>query len=147
LSNVAGGPKGPLVFWRAALSLTNAAARLQASTMTMNKRYAGTIERTGLAAVGIAAVALLVAGEAAIARPRAALELLQAEPATELAPAQGGVSLGQATSMALSQFPGRVVRAAPIQVGDRMVYEIRILGEDGRTVRTFRIDAQTGSFL
>jgi uncharacterized membrane protein YkoI len=32
-------------------------------------------------------------------------------------------------------------------MGDRTVYEIRILGEDGRTVRTFRVDAQTGAFL
>jgi uncharacterized membrane protein YkoI len=38
------------------------------------------------------------------------------------------------------------VRAATIQVGDRTVHEIRIVGNDG-TVRNFRIDAQTGSFL
>jgi uncharacterized membrane protein YkoI len=116
--------------------------------MTMNKRFAGMIERARLAAASMAVVALLGASEAALARPRASLELVQTEAASELAPAQrGGISLSQATSIALSQFPGRVVRAAPIQVGDRTVYEIRILGEDGRTVRTFRIDAQTGSFL
>ena len=148
MNDGAGGPKGPPVFFRAVLSLTKAVTRLQASTMTMNRRYAGTIEWARLAAAGVAAAALLVVGDAAIARPRASAELVQAEPPAELAPAQrGGISLGQATSIALSQFPGRVVRAAPIQVGDRMVYEIRILGEDGRTVRTFRIDAQTGSFL
>jgi uncharacterized membrane protein YkoI len=49
--------------------------------------------------------------------------------------------------MAQGRFPGRVLRAQPVQVGDRVIYEIRILGEDGRTVRDFRIDAQTGSFL
>ncbi len=114
----------------------------------MNKRYAGTIERARLVAAGMAAAALLGAGDTAIARPRASADLVQMEPASELAPAQrGGISLGQATAIAQSQFPGRVVRAATIQMGDRTVHEIRILGEDGRTVRTFRIDAQTGSFL
>ena len=49
--------------------------------------------------------------------------------------------------MAQSAFQGRVVSARTVQMGDRMVHEIRILGEDGRTVRTFRIDAQTGAFL
>jgi uncharacterized membrane protein YkoI len=75
-------------------------------------------------------------------------ELLQAEPASDLAPAQrGGIALGQAIAMAQGRFPGRVLRAEPVQVGDRVIYEIRILGQDGRTVRDFRIDAQTGSFL
>jgi uncharacterized membrane protein YkoI len=80
----------------------------------------------------------------------------QVEPAVEpLSPAQrdqlfptqrGGVSLAQATSMAQGRYQGRVVRAETVQVGDRLVHEIRILGDDGR-VRTVRIDAQTGSFL
>ena len=48
--------------------------------------------------------------------------------------------------MARSRFQGRVVRAESVQVGDRRVYEIRILGDDGR-VRIVRIDAQTGAFL
>ncbi len=100
--------------------------------------------------------ALLVVGDPAAARPRS-LSFAQAEPADEpLAPAQqnqlfpaqrGGISLAQATSMAQSRVPGRVVRAETVQMGDRVVHEIRILGEDGRTVRTVRIDAQTGSFL
>jgi uncharacterized membrane protein YkoI len=115
--------------------------------MTMNRRYARTIERARLAAAGMAAAALLCVGDAAIARPRASIELLQAEPASDIAPAQrGGISLSQATAIAQSQFPGRVVRAATIQMGDRTVHEIRIVGNDG-TVRNFRIDAQTGSFL
>ena len=91
-------------------------------------------------------------------RGRARSRSLQDEPAAEpLAPAQqdqlfpaqrgGGVSLAQATSMAQSRVPGRVVRAETVQMGDRVVHEIRILGEDGRTVRTVRIDAQTGAFL
>jgi uncharacterized membrane protein YkoI len=67
-------------------------------------------------------------------------------PTAFVAQRRGGISLAQATSMALSRYKGRVVRAEQITVGDRVVYEIRILGEDGR-VHTVRIDAQTGAFL
>ena len=122
-------------------------------------RFFSTIKRagvTGAMATWLAAVALVVA-DPAYARPRPA-SLLQAEQVDEpLAPAQrdelfpsqrgGGVSLAQATSMAQSRFRGRVVRAETVRIGDRLVHEIRILGEDGRTVRSFRIDAQTGAFL
>jgi uncharacterized membrane protein YkoI len=101
------------------------------------------------------AVALLAVGPSAAARPRPASEL---EPAVEtlipaqrdqLAPMQrggGGVSLAQASSMAQSRYQGRVVRAETVQMGDRRVHEIRILGEDGR-VHIVRIDAETGAFL
>ena len=115
-------------------------------------RFTRTIKRAGLLA-GMSAALLLVVDPAA-ARPRSLL--LQVEQEVEpLGPAQdqlvpsqrGGVSREQATSMALNAFPGRVVSARTVQMGDRMVHEIRILGEDGRTVRTFRIDAQTGAFL
>jgi hypothetical protein len=125
----------------------------------MSQRLTSLIERAGYAivvAAGVAATALLVVGDPAAARPRP-LSLLQAEQEAEpIAPAQdqllpsqrgGGVSLQQATSMAQGAFQGRVVSARTVQMGDRMVHEIRILGEDGRTVRTFRIDAQTGAFL
>jgi uncharacterized membrane protein YkoI len=100
------------------------------------------------------AVALLAVGASAAARPRSAAE---GEPAAEtvspaqrdqLAPMQrgGGVSLAQASSMAQSRYQGRVVRAETVQMGDRRVHEIRILGEDGR-VHIVRIDAETGAFL
>lgn len=117
----------------------------------MNTRFAGAMKRAGstrLAAVMAFAV-LLAAGDSALARPRASVSLLQEEPLAEIVPAQrgGGISLAQATAMARSRFPGRVVRAETVRLGDRAVHEIRILGEDGRTVRTVRIDAQTGSFL
>ena len=101
-------------------------------------------------------VAMLFVVDSAAARPRS-LSLQQTEQEVEpLGPAQdrlipaqrgGGVSLQQATSMALGQFPGSVVSARTVQMGDRMVHEIRILGRDGSTVRTFRIDAETGAFL
>jgi uncharacterized membrane protein YkoI len=100
------------------------------------------------------AVVLLVGGPAA-ARPRSLSSSQELSVDEPLAPAQrdllvptqrGGVSLAQATSMAQGRYQGRVVRAETVQMGDRLVYEIRILGDDGR-VRTVRIDAQTGSFL
>ena len=125
----------------------------------MSRRFTKTLKRArraGIVTAGMAVAALLVVGSSAAARPRS-LAFAQDEPAAEpLAPAQqnqlfpaqrGGISLAQATSMAQSRVPGRVVRAETVQMGDRVVHEIRILGEDGRTVRTVRIDAQTGSFL
>ena len=125
----------------------------------MSQRPTRIFERAGrgiVAAAGVVAVTLLIVSDAAVARPRW-LSLLQVEQAAEplgrapdpLLPSQrgGGVSQQQAASMALNAFPGRVVSARTVQMGDRQVHEIRILGEDGRTVRTFRIDAQTGAFL
>jgi Peptidase propeptide and YPEB domain len=67
-------------------------------------------------------------------------------PSAFMAQRGGRISLQQATAIALSRYQGRVVRAEPTSRGDRIVYEIRILGEDGR-VRTVRIDAETGQFL
>ena len=57
-----------------------------------------------------------------------------------------GVSLAQATRIALGRFPGRVVRAETINRGGRTVHAVRILGADGR-VRTVLVDAQSGSIL
>jgi uncharacterized membrane protein YkoI len=122
----------------------------------MSHRFARTIKRAAMTGVVAAMVAALLAGgEPASARPRS-LSLLQDDQIVEpvrpsqrdqLFPSQrGGVSLAQATSMAQGRYQGRVVRAETVQIGDRMVHEIRILGDDGR-VRTVRIDAQTGSFL
>jgi len=124
----------------------------------MSRRLTTMIQRAArqavLAAAGVAA--LVVVCDPALARPRS-LSLQEVEQQTEpLAPAQdqlmpsqrgGGISLADATSRAQSAFPGRVVGARTVQMGDRTVHEIRILGEDGRTVRTFRVDAQTGAFL
>lgn len=123
--------------------------------MTMSEFFSMTIKRAGLVSVMVGAL-LLVVGEPAATRPRAVSSAQEAPAAEPLAPAQrdqlipvqrgGGISLGQATSMAQSRYQGRVVRAEAVQMGDRVVYEIRILGDDGR-VRTVRIDAQTGAFL
>jgi uncharacterized membrane protein YkoI len=126
--------------------------------MTMSKRFTWMTKKArfaGFLSAGMA-VALLVAADPAAARPRRlSLDFAQDPSAEQLAPAQrdqlfpsqrGGISLAQATQMAQSRYQGRVVRAEPVQVGDRKVYEIRILGDDGR-VRIVRIDAQTGAFL
>jgi uncharacterized membrane protein YkoI len=125
--------------------------------MPMSKRMTTTIERarsTGFLAAAMA-VALVFVGDLAAAQPRSSSLLQQEESAEPLAPAQreqlfptqrGGVSLAQATSMAQGRYPGRVVSARSVQMGERLVHEIRILGEDNR-VHIVRIDAQTGSFL
>jgi uncharacterized membrane protein YkoI len=60
--------------------------------------------------------------------------------------AQSGISLAEATQMAVARFPGQVVRAETIMRGNRMIHRIRVLADDGR-VRTVQIDAQTGAFL
>jgi len=65
---------------------------------------------------------------------------------TGLYAAQSGVSLAQATELALARYPGRVVRAETVMRNGRREHQIRILGADG-SVRTARIDAQTGAFL
>ncbi|HEY8521342.1 MAG TPA: PepSY domain-containing protein [Gammaproteobacteria bacterium] len=57
-----------------------------------------------------------------------------------------GISLQEATAIALQRFPGRVVSAETVVQGGRQVHVIRIIG-DGNRVRTVRIDAQTGQFM
>jgi uncharacterized membrane protein YkoI len=120
----------------------------------MSHRFTRTIERAGLLAAATVA-AMLLGADFAAARPRLSLLQQVEHEAEQLVPAQrrlvpaqrgGGISLQQATSMAQMRYPGRVVRAETVQAGDRLVHEIRIVGDDGR-VHTVRIDAQTGAFL
>jgi uncharacterized membrane protein YkoI len=59
---------------------------------------------------------------------------------------RGGISLSQASAIAQSRVPGRVVSAKTVMAGDRVIHEIRILGDDGR-VRTVRVDAQSGAVM
>ncbi len=96
------------------------------------------------------ALIMLVAGPtAAQSSPQRELSTslnLDDPPTAFMAQRGGGVSLAQATAMATSRYRGRVVRAETVSRGDRVIHEIRILGEDGK-VRTVRIDAQTGAFL
>ena len=102
--------------------------------------------RCGFALCAVLA-ALLGASGGALAQPRPALFQFDNEaPVRAFAAQRGGISLSQATAMAQGRYPGRVVRAETVTMGDRVVHEIRILGNDGR-VRTVRVDAQTGSFM
>jgi uncharacterized membrane protein YkoI len=102
--------------------------------------------RRGFALGAVLLAALLGAG-GAHAQPRQALLQFDGEaPVKAFAAQRGGISLSQATAMALGRYQGRVVRAETVVIGDRVVHEIRILGNDGR-VRTVRVDAQTGSFM
>ena len=108
----------------------------------------GTVRRSrrGFALCAVLA-AVFGAADAAHAQPRQALLPFDGEaPVKAFAAQRGGISLSQATAMALGRYQGRVVRAETVMIGDRLVHEIRILGNDGR-VRTVRVDAQTGSFM
>jgi uncharacterized membrane protein YkoI len=94
----------------------------------------------------LAATALAMGG-VANAQPRPASPEIAGHELREAYPAQrGGISLAQATALAQSRYQGRVVRAGTFKQGDRVIYEIRILGNDN-VVRTVLIDAQTGAFL
>jgi hypothetical protein len=123
----------------------------------MSYRTPSTIKRAGAKSAGAVVLACaLLLGDAALARPRPLLFQDADAVAEPSAPAQrdqlfpsqrgGGISLTQATEMARGRFEGRVVSARTVQMGDRQVHEIRILGDDNR-VHIVRIDAQTGSFL
>ncbi len=92
-----------------------------------------------------AALALGAAGSAA-ARPKSLLvPLVDGDsPTAFIAQRGGGISLAQATAIAQRRYHGRVVRAEAVSRGDHVIYEIRILGDDGR-VRTVRVDGQTGA--
>jgi hypothetical protein len=116
--------------------------------VAMAMRHLSSARRAFVALLATTVAAVAVAVGPVAARPQPALTLLQTESPVTAFPAQrgGGVSLAQATAIATSRFQGRVVRAETVNRGDRVVHEIRILGDDGR-VRTVRIDAQTGSFL
>lgn len=61
-------------------------------------------------------------------------------------PARAGamVSVDQAVAMAERRYKARVVRADTEQRGERRIYVLRLLSEEGR-VWTVRVDAATGS--
>ena len=94
------------------------------------------------AAMGVLAIAASGSVLARTIDPAVAPE----QSGTGLYAAQSGVSLAQATELALARYPGRVVRAETVMRNGRREHQIRILGADG-SVRTVRIDAQTGGFL
>jgi uncharacterized membrane protein YkoI len=111
------------------------------------RRRSAVRTRRAIASTLLGAILSATIAQVATARPRPEpfLPLYDETPRAYVVQ-RGNISLQQATAMALARYRGRVVRAEPITQGERIVYEIRILGEDGR-VRTVRIDAQTGQFL
>jgi Peptidase propeptide and YPEB domain len=117
------------------------------SQAAANRRFAyGSLSRR-LRVLACATLPLAMVGAVAgrpVSEPVAPTPL-DAEPTAQIAQ-RGSLSLQEATAMATRQVPGRVVRAEPVSRGGRVIYEIRILGEDGR-VRTVRIDAETGQML
>jgi hypothetical protein len=101
-------------------------------------------------------IALIGAATIAAAAPAVAQRFPPPEPSPFIPGGRGqegarpaqraSISLGQATAMAQSRYPGRVVKAESVMQGDHVIHVIRIIDKDGR-VRTVRIDAQTGAFL
>jgi uncharacterized membrane protein YkoI len=59
-------------------------------------------------------------------------------------PNQRALTLAEAIVAAQNRFPGRVVRAQTIQLGNGAVHEVRIIGNDG-LVHNARVDARTGA--
>ncbi len=65
-------------------------------------------------------------------------------PAHEQPRAVPAVSLDRVISQVERRYKARVVRADKIQRGGKLVYELRLLSEEGR-VWTVRVDAETGN--
>jgi uncharacterized membrane protein YkoI len=61
----------------------------------------------------------------------------------ERGPAERAISLDEAVARAERRYKARAVRAEEKRHGDRVVYRIRLLGEDGRVFEV-RVDAATG---
>jgi len=59
-------------------------------------------------------------------------------------PQRRALTLAEAISIAQSRYPGRVVRAQTVELGNGAVHEIRIIGNDGR-VHVVHVDARTGA--
>lgn len=82
----------------------------------------------------------LGAGAAAAGRPDGR------DPSPSRMLAERGISLDEAVARAERRHDARVVRAEERHSGDRVVYRIRLLGNDGRVFEV-TIDAATGAEL
>ena len=97
----------------------------------------------------VASAGLLGVGLLGAVRPQAATVYPPPEdgsPPAYMAQRGTEVSLQQAIAIALTRYPGRVVRAESTSRDGLIIYEIRILSQHGR-VRTVRIDAMTSRFM
>jgi uncharacterized membrane protein YkoI len=102
--------------------------------------------RASLVAVSLSLIAMPAHARTQDVGFRAGASFAPEDCATARTVQRGGVSLSQATAIAQSRVPGRVVSAKTVMAGDRVIHEIRILGDDGR-VRTVRVDAQSGAVM
>jgi uncharacterized membrane protein YkoI len=59
-------------------------------------------------------------------------------------PQRRELTLAEAITIVQGRYPGRVVRAQTIQLGNGAVHEIRVIGNDG-LVHVARVDARTGA--
>jgi uncharacterized membrane protein YkoI len=57
---------------------------------------------------------------------------------------EAGISLDQAVAMAERRYRAKAVRADTVSNNGRVVYQIRLLGPDGK-VWTVHVDAQSGT--
>jgi uncharacterized membrane protein YkoI len=88
------------------------------------------------ASAALLCAALLFAGATAPTTPALAQAL-------QVAQANNGISLAEATRMVSERTGGQVLRAETKRDKGRAVHRIRVLTEDGR-VRTWHVDAETG---
>jgi uncharacterized membrane protein YkoI len=79
----------------------------------------------------------------ALGMPAAAQNLIDKRPRQEQGIERPRISLDQAVNMAESRYRAKAVKAQQASNGDRVVYHIRLLSDDGK-VRTVQVDAQTG---
>ena len=98
----------------------------------------------GMAAVSMAAVLL---DNTALAAP--AIGPMRASGPSTISDERayaGGLTLDEAVAEAEKRYHAKVVKAEARQDGDKTVYELRLLSDDGR-VWTIRVDAATGAGL
>ena len=104
----------------------------------------------GLFACAVALVALVAAGQVAIAAPLAQADLRQGGTATGARSAaavalKGDLSMDEAIDRAQKRFRARVVRAEQVEQGGRVVYVLRLLSDEDGRVFTVRVDARSGA--
>jgi uncharacterized membrane protein YkoI len=61
----------------------------------------------------------------------------------ESSPAEPHYSLDDAVALVKEQIGGKILRAETKRQGDRTIYQVRVMTDDGR-VRTIDVDAQDG---
>ena len=115
----------------------------------MTARSRGLLRRRALAAgFAIVSAAMANAKPQSPADPTPAQESGVATGAPQAFAAQlpqrRELTLAEAIAIAQRRYPGRVVQAQTVQLGNGAVHEIEIIGNDG-LVHRVRVDARTGA--